>query len=134
MHGAGQRVLVVDDELLQREIASQCLDTLGYRPQAVSSGEEAVELLKTQQVDLVLLDMLMGSGINGRQTYERILHHHPGQKALIVSGYAENDEVRQALALGVSAYLQKPYTLEHLSKTVADILAATTEGAAPAVW
>lgn len=125
IQGAGQRVLIVDDELLQREIAAQFLDTLGYRALAVASGEAAVELLHKQQVDLVLLDMLMGSGINGRQTYARILHHHPGQKALIVSGYAENDEVRAALALGVSSYLQKPYTLEHLSRTVAAILAAS---------
>lgn len=125
IQGSGQRVLIVDDELLQREIAAQLLDTLGYRAQAVSSGEAAVALLKQQQVDLVLLDMLMGSGINGRETYERILHDHPGQKALIVSGYAENDEVRKALALGVAAYLQKPYTLEHLSRTVAAILAVS---------
>lgn len=125
VHGSGQRVLIVDDELLQREIAAQFLDTLGYRPLAVASGEEAVALLKTQQVDLVLLDMLMGSGINGRQTYERILQDHPGQKALIVSGYAENDEVHEALALGVAAYLQKPYTLEHLSRTITNILASS---------
>jgi len=124
IQGAGQSVLIVDDELLQRDIAAQLLDTLGYRSLTVSSGEAAVELLQKQKVDLVLLDMLMGNGINGRQTYERILQDHPGQKALIVSGYAANEEVREALALGVSSYLQKPYTLEHLSRTVANILAS----------
>lgn len=123
--GSGQTILIVDDESMQREVAAQFLDTLGYSSQAVSSGEAAVEFLRTQQVDLVLLDMLMGNGINGRQTYERILHDHPGQKALIVSGYSENEEVRDALALGVSAYLQKPYTLEHLSRTVAAILSSS---------
>lgn len=121
-HGNGETLLVVDDEPLQREIATQILDTLGYRPLAVSSGEEAVAYLQDHAVDLILLDMLMGTGINGRETYARIIRRHPGQRALIVSGFSENDEVREALRLGVSAYLQKPYAISSLSKAVAAAL------------
>jgi len=122
LKGHGETVLVVDDEPLQREIATQILDTLGYHSQAMASGEEAVEYLQDHAVDLILLDMIMGTGINGRETYARIIRRHPGQKALIVSGFSENEEVRAALQMGVSAYLQKPYAISSLSKAVATAL------------
>lgn len=99
------------------------LESLGYQTIAVASGEEAVEHLQEHQADLVLLDMLMGVGINGRKTYEQIIRLHPGQKALIVSGFSESDEVQEALRLGVSGYLQKPYGLKNLGKAVAALLA-----------
>ncbi len=60
--GHGEKVLVVDDEETQREIACGILAKLGYTAEAVSSGEEAVEYLKEQQVDLVVLDLVMPKG------------------------------------------------------------------------
>jgi signal transduction histidine kinase len=71
--GNGEKILVVDDEELQREIACGLLIKLGYSAKAVSSGEEAIGYLKTHSVDLVVLDMIMFPGINGRETYERII-------------------------------------------------------------
>ncbi|MGD9949922.1 MAG: response regulator [Desulfobulbus sp.] len=120
--GNGEAVLVVDDEPLQREIATQILDTLGYQSVAMASGEAAVDYLQDHTVDLVLLDMIMGTGINGRETYAQIIRHHPGQKALIVSGFSENEEVLEALRLGVTAYLQKPYAISSLSRAVVTAL------------
>jgi PAS domain S-box-containing protein len=119
--GNGETILIVDDEPLQRDIATQMLASLGYQTAAVASGEEAVEFLRTRRVDLVLLDMLMGAGLNGRQTYERIITLNPGQQALIVSGFSESDEVREALRLGVGGYLQKPYSLNALGRAVAGL-------------
>ncbi len=116
--GAGERILVVDDEPFQRDIATQYLTMLGYAVESSASGEEAVALLQQRRVDLVLLDMCMGKGMNGRQTYEAIVALHPGQKALIVSGFAEDEEVGRTLELGGSGYLQKPYTLNRLSQAV----------------
>ncbi len=121
--GHGETILIVDDEPLQRDVAGQMLESLGYQTIAVASGEEAVEHLQGHRADLVLLDMLMGVGINGRKTYEQIIRLHPGQKALIVSGFSESDEVQEALRLGVSGYLQKPYGLKNLGKAVAALLA-----------
>ena len=76
------------------------LETLGYKVKAVSSGEQALEYLQNTSVDLVLLDMIMDPGINGRQTYERIVQIHPRQKAVIVSGFAKTEEVKKAQAGG----------------------------------
>ena len=58
---------MVDDEERQREIASGILTKLGYTVEAVSSGEEAVEYVKEHPVDLMVLDMVMPKGINGRE-------------------------------------------------------------------
>jgi DNA-binding NarL/FixJ family response regulator len=63
-------------------------------------------------VDLILLDMIMDPGISGRETYERVIKIHPNQKAVIVSGFVETDEVREAQRLGAGRFIKKPFTLE----------------------
>ena len=121
LHGKG-RLLVVDDEQTQREITAKILTTLGYEVAAVGSGEEAVAFLEKSCVDLVLLDMLMDPGINGRETFERILHTCPGQKAIVVSGYSDSEDIKQAMELGVLALLKKPYTMEEIGLAVREAL------------
>jgi len=116
--GKGQCILLVDDMVVQQEIGVSILEKLGYRAWAVSSGEEAVEFIMKQPVDLVLLDMIMPSGIDGLETYQQILTITPGQKAIIISGYSENDRVREALELGVGALLKKPYTIEQMNEVI----------------
>ena len=120
--GNGGMILVVDDIESQREISCKMLDALGYKTESVSSGEEAVEYLKEHTVDLMLLDMIMDPGINGRETYERIIKIHPSQKAIIVSGYAETVEVKEAQKLGAGKYIKKPLTLEKIGMAVKEKL------------
>jgi CheY-like chemotaxis protein len=116
--GRGERILVVDDVQQQRRIASAILSKLGYQVHTVSCGEEAVEYLNTQSVEMLVLDMIMSPGIDGLETYRRILERHPGQKAVITSGYSETDRVSEAQRLGAGIYLRKPYTLENLGMAV----------------
>ncbi|MDR1111365.1 MAG: cache domain-containing protein [Deltaproteobacteria bacterium] len=118
LKGQGQKILVVDDMDIQRKLAQKMLRTLGYDPHSVSSGEEAVEYLKKSEADLVILDMIMDPGINGRQTYEAILAIKPDQKAIIASGMAETDEVEKAQALGASYFVSKPYTIDDIAGAV----------------
>jgi PAS domain S-box-containing protein len=120
--GNQETILVVDDLESQRDISCMMLNTLGYNTKAVSSGEEAVEYLKENTVDLILLDMIMDPGINGRETYERIIKIHPHQKAIIVSGFAETDDVKGALKLGAGKYIKKPLTLERLGLAIKEEL------------
>jgi PAS domain S-box-containing protein len=124
--GQGQKILIVDDVDIQRKLAQKILKTLGYDPYSVSSGEEAVEYLKKSDADLVILDMIMDPGINGRQTYEAILAIKPNQKAIIASGMAENDEVERAQALGASFFVSKPYTIEDIAGAVYKALHSET--------
>jgi len=120
--GEGETILVVDDVESQREISCKMLNTLGYKAIAVSSGEEAVEYLKGNTVDLILLDMIMDPGINGRETYERIIKIHPNQKAIIISGFAETENVKAAQKLGAGKYIKKPVTLEKIGLAVKEEL------------
>jgi PAS domain S-box-containing protein len=116
--GNGEKILVVDDVESQRKIFCNMLEILGYRPTAVPDGEAAIEYLKENTVDLLILDMIMDPGINGRETYERILKIRPGQKAVIASGFAETEDVRKAQRLGAGKYIKKPVQLEKIGLAV----------------
>jgi len=91
---------------------------LNYRVTIMPGGEAAYEYLKDHRVDLVILDMIMDPGMDGLDTYRKILEIHPDQKAIIVSGFSETDRVRQAQDLGAGAYVKKPYTFEKLGISV----------------
>ena len=120
--GHGEKILVVDDEENQRDIACGLLTSLGYTTEAVSSGEEAIEYVKEQMVDLIVLDMIMPKGMNGCETYEGIKKIHPKQKAIITSGFAETEDVKAARKLGAGKYIKKPYTIEQIGLTIKEEL------------
>ena len=110
--GRGETVLVVDDIAEQRDVASGLLRKLGYRVHSVSSGEEAIEYLKQNRADILILDMIMAPGMDGMEAYRRILEIHPQQKAILVSGFSETYRVRKAQLLGAGVYVKKPYVME----------------------
>ena len=116
--GKGETILVVDDVKEQREVAGSMLTRLGYRVEAVSSGEEAVAYLRSHKADLIVLDMIMDPGMDGLETYRRVLAINPKQKAIIVSGFSETERVKKALELGAGAYVRKPYLLERIGLAI----------------
>jgi len=124
--GRGESILVVDDVEEQQEIVSMMLNKLGYKVTTVSSGEEAVDLLTTRPVDLVVLDMIMDPGIDGLETYKRILKFHPNQRAIITSGFSETERVKHAQRLGAKTYIKKPYLLETIGVAIRSELDANT--------
>jgi two-component system, cell cycle sensor histidine kinase and response regulator CckA len=116
--GRGESILVIDDVTEQRELATQILSNLNYKVQSVASGEEALVYLKNQQADIIVLDMIMDPGMDGLETYEKLLHIRPKQKAIIVSGFSETDRVLRAQALGAGAYVKKPYIQEQIGLAI----------------
>lgn len=122
LQGSGQTILLVDDIGDQRELAKAMLDRLGYRVTTATSGEEALRLLADQRFDLLILDMIMGEGFDGLDTYRQAIQLNAGQQAIIVSGYAATDRVQQAMQLGVRRFVKKPYTLRLLAKAVWEAL------------
>ncbi len=116
--GGTERILVVDDDPLQLEVCSRLLENLGYRAAAVESGEEAVSFIKSNPQDLVILDMIMPNGIDGTETYRRILEIYPEQKAILVSGYAQSERVEEALRLGAGEYIKKPLSIRIIASAV----------------
>jgi len=116
--GSGESILVIDDVELQRKFCTSMLEKLNYSVTSVSGGEEAVEYLADHSFDLLILDMIMDGGMDGLETYKRIIDMHPSQKAVIASGFSESDRVREAQGLGAGTYLRKPYTMEELGMAV----------------
>jgi PAS domain S-box-containing protein len=116
--GSGESILIVDDIKEQLEITSKILSKLGYSVKTASSGEEAIEYLTNETVDLVILDMIMTPGIDGLETYRRIIRQHPGQKAVLASGFSETDKIKEAQRLGAGSYVKKPYTIENIGLAI----------------
>ena len=124
IRGRGEMVLVVDDIAEQRDIARSILVQLGYRAHAVDSGEDAMAYLKDNEADLLVLDMIMAPGMDGLDTYKAIRRDHPGQRAIITSGFSETRRIKEALDLGVALYLKKPYFIETFGAAVRKALDA----------
>ncbi len=116
--GNGESVLVVDDIAEQRDVAARLLTRLGYEVHVVSGGEEAVEYLKGHTADILVLDMIMTPGIDGLETYQRVLAINPKQKAILVSGFSETERVTKAQKLGAGAYVKKPYLMEKIGEAI----------------
>ena len=66
--------------------------------------------------------MIMDPGINGRETYERIIKIHPAQKAIIVSGFANTTEVKETQRLGADQFIRKPLTLQKFGLAIGEEL------------
>ncbi len=120
--GNGESILVIDDVESQRDITCSILEVLGYRATPFSSGEKAIEYLTHHTVDLLVLDMIMDPGINGRETYARIIKIHPKQKAIIMSGFAETDEIKETQNLGAGQFIKKPFTLDKIGLAIMEEL------------
>jgi len=116
--GKGERILVVDDVKEQRELAISMLESLGYEVEAVAGGEGAIDYLRSKKADLMVLDMIMEPGIDGLETYRRVIENNPLQRAVIVSGFSETDRVRKAQEIGAGAFVRKPYVLEKIGLAV----------------
>lgn len=118
--GNGEKVLVVDDESGQLDVTAALLKRLGYTPVIANDGETALEYLKKEPVDLLLLDLWMEPGINGYETYRQALQIRPDQKAILASGYFRPGDRETALSLGIRQQLTKPYSIQSLAYALHD--------------
>jgi len=116
--GNGEHILVVDDEPHLRDIARKMLQSLGYKVDVASSGNKAIQCVKNTEFDLIVLDMLMEPGINGRKTYEEILKLNPNQHAIVASGFSKSNDVKATIQLGASGFIKKPYSINQLGRVI----------------
>ena len=121
--GAGT-ILVVDDELIVRNVATVALERSGYTVLSAEDGETAIELLQQDAagaIVLVLLDMTM-PGLNGYGTFLQLKRVRPGIRVLLSSGYNEAEATRQFAGEGLAGFIHKPYPAAALSEKVKTIL------------
>lgn len=119
-----ETILVVDDYEEHRDAAAELLRDLGYRVLAACNGRDALSVLeaslkgKRDRVDLIVLDLVLGDDFDGVETYKKIIELQPGQKTVMVSGFADIARIVEARKLGLRQCIQKPYTLDGLGKAV----------------
>jgi len=121
--GGTESVLVVDDVEDQRELAKDLLCSLGYKVQTAASSHDAVEHMRYGCADIIVLDMILENGPDGLDTYREIIKLHPGQKAVIVSGFSATERVAEMQRLGAGMYVKKPYTRKTIASAIRKVLA-----------
>jgi len=113
------KLLIVDDEEDVREFAANFFRKRKLDVRTAGSGEEALEILKTDKPDLVLLDIRMG-GMSGIQALAEIKKVDKGIKVVMVTGTRpeENESHNECISLGASGYVHKPLELKELEQVV----------------
>lgn len=117
--GAGETILVVDDETAILQIACHTLEDFGYRTLAETNGSEALVLYteRKSEIDVVFADLKMPV-MDGSEMIERILEINPAAKIIVTSGISPNPDDAQSAIDSVSQFLPKPYTAETLLQCV----------------
>ena len=117
-------VLLVDDEEMIREAVTAILEALGLTVLTAADGREALEIVQRRDmsVDVVLMDLTMPH-MDGREAFQAIRRIHPDLPIILSSGYNEHESLQDFMGRGLAAFLQKPYTLATLERTVLDVLA-----------
>ncbi|WP_297771023.1 CHASE domain-containing protein [uncultured Roseovarius sp.] len=123
LKGGTEHILIAEDDDLVLEHLKNQLISLGYRVSAAMSGQEALEVLQAQDdIALLLTDIVMPGGMNGRELAEQALAARPSLKVLFTSGYTENAIVHQGRLDPGVALLSKPYTRLELATKVRNVL------------
>jgi len=123
--------LVVDDEEALRETAAAALKTMGFEVLTARDGVEAIEMVQArpEAFRLVLLDLTMPR-MDGRQAFQALRRLRPDLCIVLSSGYSEQETVQAFLGQGLAGFIQKPYTLQELGRTVAEAMAQKTKAGA----
>jgi signal transduction histidine kinase/CheY-like chemotaxis protein len=117
-----ESILIVDDDPSVRGICERVLGHQGYDLVLADSGRLAIDLAREQSFDLVLIDMNM-PGLNGLEAYRQLRELQPDLIGVVVTGYGTLSTAIEALELGFSAFVTKPFSPTHLVNTVAQALA-----------
>lgn len=124
-----ETILVVEDEGSVREVATRYLEAQGYTVLAAASPQEAEELFaqRRDEVALLLTDVVL-PGRNGREVYERLAESRPSLEVLYMSGYAGDAIAHRGIVAPDTAFVQKPFTQEELTRKVGEVLDAKAAG------
>jgi len=107
------RILIVDDESELVQALVERLTLRRIQARGVTSGEEAMELIRSEPFDVALLDVKM-PGLGGLELAKRIRAERPGLQVVLLTGHGSTQDAEDGKALGVFDYLMKPIKLEAL--------------------
>jgi DNA-binding NtrC family response regulator len=107
------KILIVDDEIEWLEALAERLALRGIDAVGVGSGAEAIEAVRGQAFDVVLLDVKM-PGMGGLQVLGAIKSERPDQKVILITGHGSRRDAEEGIRLGAYDYLMKPVSIEAL--------------------
>jgi DNA-binding NtrC family response regulator len=114
-------IIVVDDEELMRDLISTSLSRQGYKVKTKRSGIELLETFEPGKTDLVISDFKM-PGMNGLELAEKLLTLDPSLCIILMTAYGTIETAVKAMKLGVHDFIEKPFQIEILEHTVAQVL------------
>ncbi len=115
------RILAVDDQRYFRELITALLSQEGFEVRTASSGEEALQVLEVERFDVVVTDLVM-PGMSGTDLVSRIKARDPEQDVVVVTGVVDVRSAVDAMKVGASEYLLKPFDREALARSLDAIL------------
>ena len=121
-------ILVIDDEEDVIKITQAALEELGYRVLTARTGKESVEIAGSFEgaIDLALLDIKLPD-MSGGRVYPLIMEARPGLKVIVFSGYSIDGPVKEVLDAGADGFLQKPFSIESISKKLKEVFEGAKE-------
>src|SRR5437660_2828347 len=121
--GGSETVLLVEDEESVRQLVRETLESKGYTVMEAENGEEGLKIAESHNgpIHMMITDVVM-PGISGRELAKRLMQVRPETKVLYLSGYTEDAIVHQGVLETGTAFLQKPFTLQTLSRKVREVL------------
>ena len=132
MSGAGQSVLVVEDDALVRDLARDLLVELGFRVFVAENGPAALKFLEdAEPVDLLLTDAVLPGGLNGRELANAVKAQSPATAVLYMSGYTENAIIHHGRLDRDAVLLQKPFRKKDLALKIREVLRSGTSRGDP---
>jgi CheY-like chemotaxis protein len=121
--GDGETVLVIDDEPLLRMLILDVLDENGYRALEAADGPGGLKILQSDvRIDLLITDVGLPGGMNGRQVADAARKLRPGLKVLFVTGYAENALIGHGHLEPGMQVLTKPFPVATLGQRIRDLI------------
>ncbi len=115
------RILVVDDEEALRIVLSAELEGEGYQVTNAGDGQEAINILATNEFDLILLDIKMPN-VDGFEVLKYVKERSPKTKVVMLTGFADLKNAIESKKLGAEDFVSKPYDLVDLLTTVERVL------------
>lgn len=122
MTPAKTKILIVDDAGPVVVLCVNVLQALGYAVKGANRGEAAVELLRKESFDLMVLDYKM-PGMTGFEVFQQARTLRPGMAVVLVTGHGTPEIINEATRMGFNAILLKPFTSDELRGTVEKVLA-----------
>ncbi len=114
-------ILIVEDDKTLLDVESKLLSLAGYSVTTAQTAEDALEMLKQKSPDILLTDLTL-PGMSGIDLIKELKKINPGVKAILSSGFEQDERVQQVLKQGIKDFIQKPFDVVDLVKKIDLIL------------